>query len=524
MSSNLDNNMNNDFNSNLSNGFMTIRSADELDAVIPEEEPARQEYFMDKCHEIIESYIAESGKAPTFCVTTFGCQMNAHDSEKLRGILEKIGFMDSDEETADLVIYNTCTVRENTNTKLYGHLGSLKKRKELGSVKLIGICGCMMQQPEVVEKIKESYSFVDIIFGTYNFYKLAELLYERLAETSGYEGSGSSDRKKKTVIEVLEAPEKNVEQLPRKRKYGFKSGINIMYGCNNFCTYCIVPYVRGRERSRIPEDILAEARSLAEQGYVEIMLLGQNVNSYGVNYLKDEGESEIIKANPDYSFPDLLADVCKIDGIKRVRFMTSHPKDLSDKLIDVIAANPKVARHIHLPVQAGSTEILRRMNRRYTKESYLALVDKIREKLPDVSLTTDIMVGFPGETEEDIQDTIDVVRKAGYDQAFTFIYSIRTGTPAADMEQLPEELVNERFSRVLDVVREVSVKRSSRFQGQVKEVLVEAVNEHVEGFVTGRMDNNILVHFKGDPELVGKFVNVRLDEAKGFYYNGSLAE
>ena len=473
---------------------------------IPTEEPARQLYFMDKCHEIIEDYISKKGKSPSFHVATFGCQMNAHDSEKLIGILEKIGFKETEDESkADFVIFNTCTVRENANQKLYGHLGALKKRKETNPDMLIGICGCMMQQPEIVEHIRDKYKFVDLVFGTFNFYKMAELLYTRLSETKGQ------------IIEVLAAPETNVERLPEKRKYTFKSGVNIMYGCNNFCTYCIVPYVRGRERSRTPEDILSEINQLADEGCVEIMLLGQNVNSYGVNFLE---ESEIIKNNPDYDFPDLLEDVCKIEKIKRVRFMTSHPKDLSDKLIDVIVRNPKIARHIHLPVQSGSTKILKAMNRRYTKEDYLALVDKIRAKLPDVSLTTDIMVGFPGETVEDIEDTIDVVKYAKYDQAFTFIYSVRTGTPAAKMEQLPADFVNENFNKVLEVVRETCATVSARFEGQTKEVLVECLNDHMEGYVTGRMDNNILVHFPGEKTLIGSFVKVSLDEAKGFYYIG----
>ena len=470
-------------------------------------EPARQEFFMDRCHELIEEMIITDGHRPTFHVETFGCQMNAHDSEKLIGILSRIGFEEVDtEKEADFIIFNTCTVRENANQKLYGHLGSLKKRKEANKNMLIGICGCMMQQQSVVDYIKSSYSFVDLIFGTFNFYKLAELLFYKLTETD-----------KKTVVEVLDVPETHVENLPEKRKYSFKSGVNIMYGCNNFCTYCIVPYVRGRERSRTPEDILSEVNRLVDDGCVEIMLLGQNVNSYGINFLD---ESDIIKENPDCDLPDLLNDVAKIEGLKRIRFMTSHPKDLSDKLLDVIAENPKIARHIHLPVQAGSSRILKAMNRRYTKEDYLALVDKIRAKLPDVSLTTDIMVGFPGETEEDIEDTLDVIRYAKYDQAFTFIYSIRSGTPAAKMEQLPPEVVDKNFERVLEEVRKVSAEASSRFEGQVKNVLVESVNDHMDGYVTGRMDNNILVHFPGEPELVGTFIDVKLDEAKGFYYLG----
>lgn len=474
---------------------------------IPTQEPERQGYFMDLLSKEIEQYTKDNGQCPSYYVATFGCQMNAHDSEKLTGILEQIGFQEAPrEEDADFVIYNTCTVRENANTKLYGHLGQLKKRKEKRKM-LIGICGCMMQQKDTVAYIQEHYPFVDLIFGTFNFYKLAELLYRRI----------KGDEKQ--VYEVLDAPETNVENLPEKRKFTFKSGVNIMYGCNNFCTYCIVPYVRGRERSRTPEDILEEVQRLADSGYVEIMLLGQNVNSYGVNFM---GTSPILEANPDYDFPDLMEDVCKIEKIHRVRFMTSHPKDLSDKLIDVIARNPKICRQIHLPVQAGSTEILKKMNRHYTKEQYLALVDRIRAKLPDVSLTTDIMVGFPGETEEDFLETVDVVKKCHYDQAFTFIYSIRSGTPAAKMEQVPADVVNERFQRLLKVVREESAKATARFEGQVKEVLVEDNDDHEEGYVTGRMDNNYLVHFPGDPSMIGTFVNVKLNEAKGFYYLGEI--
>ena len=474
---------------------------------IPTQEPERQGYFMDLLSKEIEQYTKDNGQCPSYYVATFGCQMNAHDSEKLTGILEQIGFQEAPrEEDADFVIYNTCTVRENANTKLYGHLGQLKKRKEKRKM-LIGICGCMMQQKDTVAYIQEHYPFVDLIFGTFNFYKLAELLYRRI----------KGDEKQ--VYEVLDAPETNVENLPEKRKFTFKSGVNIMYGCNNFCTYCIVPYVRGRERSRTPEDILEEVQRLADKGYVEIMLLGQNVNSYGVNFM---GTSPILEANPDYDFPDLMEDVCKIEKIHRVRFMTSHPKDLSDKLIDVIARNPKICRQIHLPVQAGSTEILKKMNRHYTKEQYLALVDRIRAKLPDVSLTTDIMVGFPGETEEDFLETVDVVKKCHYDQAFTFIYSIRSGTPAAKMEQVPADVVNERFQRLLKVVREESAKATARFEGQVKEVLVEDIDDHEEGYVTGRMDNNYLVHFPGDPSMIGTFVNVKLNEAKGFYYLGEI--
>ncbi|MBR3538231.1 MAG: MiaB/RimO family radical SAM methylthiotransferase, partial [Eubacterium sp.] len=290
-----------------------------------------------------------------------------------------------------------------------------------------------------------------------------------------------------------------------------------MYGCNNFCTYCIVRYVRGRERSRTPEDILQDVRELAEDGVTEIMLLGQNVNSYGTNFME---QSEIIEHEPEYGFPELLEAVCGIPGIMRVRFMTSHPKDLSEKLIRVIARNPKVCRHIHLPIQTGSTKLLQAMNRHYTKESYLELVEKIRTALPDVSLTTDIMVGFPGETEEDIDDTIDVVRRAAFDQAFTFIYSPRTGTPAAAMEQLPEDVVKARFQRLLDVVNEVAHRRCGRFEGTVKQLLVEEENDQIPGYLTGRTEENLLVHFPGDTSLIGQYIPVLLKESKGFYYIG----
>ncbi len=470
-------------------------------------EAERQDYFMEQLKSIIAEKSEALGRPYTFFVQTFGCQMNASDSEKLIGILEKVGMKEAADESADLVIFNTCTVRENANTRLYGHLGSLKKRKESGEIDCIAICGCMMQQEDIVEHLRKSYRFIDLMFGTFNFHKLAELLYRR------YTGE------EKQIVEILAAPEKTVERLPKKRKYNFKAGVNIMYGCNNFCTYCIVPYVRGRERSRTPEEILDEIEDLTKDGVIEVMLLGQNVNSFGVNFM---GESEIIRNNPDYGFPELLEDVCKIDGIKRVRFMTSHPKDLSDRLIDVMRDNPKICHQLHLPVQAGSSELLKKMNRHYTKEHYLGLVDKIKAAIPDISLSTDIMIGFPGETEEDIQDTMDVIRYSEYDQVFTFIYSRRTGTPAASWEQLPEDVVNERFQRVLDLVHEVTAKSSARFLGQEAEVLVEELNDHQEGLVTGRMGNNILVHFPGDASLIGTIQKVKLVEAKGFYYIGEL--
>ena len=478
-----------------------------VDDTVPIQEPERQEFFLRLCNNYIEANRAE-GRQLTYAVVTFGCQMNAHDSDRLRGLLERIGYAEAPEHDADLVIFNTCTVRENANQKLYGHLGQLKPRKKENPHFMIGLCGCMMQEAHVVEKIRKSYSFVDFVFGTYNLHRLPEILFARLHEN-------------KRMIEVLPEPKEHVEIKGAKRKYPFKSGVNIMYGCNNFCTYCIVPSVRGRERSRTPEDILQDVRELVADGVKEIMLLGQNVNSYGTNFME---ESSIISANPDYGFPELLEDVCKVPGLARVRFMTPHPKDLSDRLIEVIVRNPKVCRHIHLPVQSGSSEILRRMNRHYTKEQYLALVDKIRAAIPDISITTDIMVGFPGETEEDIQDTLDVVRKAKYDQAFTFIYSRRTGTPAAGMEQVPADVVKDRFDRLLKVVMEGAHERCLRFEGQTVTVLVEERNESNPELLTGRLESNMVVHFPGEDSLIGKLVRVKLTKAHGFYYSGEYIE
>ena len=424
--------------------------------------------------------------------------MNARDSEKLLGVLEQIGYQEeTNEEDADFVIYNTCTVRENANMRVYGRLGQLNRVKKQKPHMLIGLCGCMMQEPEVVEKIKKSYRFVDLIFGTHNIYKFAELIVTRLES-------------QRMVIDIWKDTDKIVEDLPSERKFSFKSGVNIMFGCNNFCSYCIVPYVRGRERSRNPEDIIREIQGLVADGVVEVMLLGQNVNSYGKTL------------EHPMTFAQLLTEIEKIEGLERIRFMTSHPKDLSDELIEVMKHSKKICKHLHLPVQSGSTEILKKMNRRYTKEQYLELVRKIKEAVPDISLTTDIIVGFPGETEEDFLETMDVVKKVRYDSAFTFIYSKRTGTPAAAMEnQVPEDVVKDRFDRLLKEVQSISAEVCSVHEGTTQSVLVEAVNDHDPALVTGRLSNNILVHFPGEKELIGKIVSVRLDACKGFYYIGT---
>ena len=471
-----------------------------LQMVPPAEEPQRQYYFMAKAREMIRERSNNAGRALTACIKTFGCQMNARDSEKLRGILEIIGYELCESEEADFVLYNTCTVRENANLKVYGHLGYLSGLKKKNPQMVIALCGCMMQEPDVADKIQKSYRFVDLVFGTHNIFKFAELLVTSLNSS-------------RMVVDLWKDTDKIVEDLPAERTYSFKSGVNIMFGCNNFCSYCIVPYVRGRERSRKPEDIIREIEELVKDGVVEVMLLGQNVNSYGKNL--DE----------PITFAELLRKVEQIEGLERIRFMTSHPKDLSDELIEVMKNSRKICRHLHLPLQSGSTPILKKMNRRYTKEQYLELAARIRKEIPDISITTDIIVGFPGETEEDFLETMDVVRKVRYDSAFTFIYSRRTGTPAAVMEnQVPDDVVKDRFNRLLALVQDISKEMSEKVQGQTLPVLVESVNEQDASLVTGRLSNNLLVHFPGDRELIGKIVDVYLKECKGFYYIGERVE
>ena len=442
----------------------------------------------------------------TYHITTFGCQMNARDSEKLSGVLSQMGYIETDTEDADIVLINTCTVRENANERVYGHLGQLKNTKKKNPEMIIGICGCMMQEPDEVEKIRKSYPFVNLVFGTHNIWKFPKLLQQVLE-------SG------KRVFDTAEEINDEADKLPVNRVYPFKSGVNIMYGCDNFCTYCIVPYVRGRERSRDPEDILDEIRRLVKSGVVEVMLLGQNVNSYGKRVMSDGKISD----GSTISFAELLREVCRIDGLERVRFMTSHPKDLSDELIDVMASEPKVCHHLHLPLQSGSSRLLAKMNRHYTKESYLELVDKIRTRIPDISITTDIIVGFPGESDEDFEDTMDVVNKAEYESAFTFIYSKRTGTPAAEYpDQVDPEIIKRRFDRLLGRVQEIAAEKTLKYVGTETTALIEDIDDHEDGFVTGRLGNNMVVHVKGDAGLIGRIVKVRLNEAKGFYYLGEI--
>ncbi len=461
-----------------------------------EEESLRQQAAMQQAQVLVQELSDKLKRQPTACVVTFGCQMNARDSEKILGVLEEAGYRMIDEEDADLVVYNTCTVRDNANQRLYGHLGQLKPIKSQKTEMKIALCGCMVQEPDVIDKIKKSYSYVDLLFGTHNIYKFPELLNNML----------TSDH---MIVDVWKKTDAIVETLPVKRKYSFKSGVNIMFGCDKYCTYCIVPYVRGKERSRLSSEILDEIRRLADDGVVEVMLLGQNVNSYG-------------KRLPgEISFPRLLQEVEKIEGIKRIRFMTSHPEDLSDELIEVMKNSEKICKHLHLPVQSGSSKVLKKMNRSYTREQYMTVVEKLRKAIPDLSLTTDIIVGFPGETKEDVDETISLVEEVGYDNAYTFIFSKRSGTPAANFETLmTEDEISENFDRVLKAVQNKARESVARMTGRIEEVLVEDLNDHDPSMVTGRLSNNTLVHFPGTSDMIGKFYMVKLTENKGFYFIG----
>jgi len=459
--------------------------------VVSQEEMARQAGFM---HLIKEK---NAGALMKYNISTFGCQMNENDSERLAGMLAEMGYTHTDKlEESDLIIYNTCCVRENAELKVYGHLGSLKGLKKEKPELVIAVCGCMMQQPEVVEEIRNKYRHVDLVFGTHNLYKFPELLYSVLDTRNN-------------VIDVWDCDGVIAEDIPTRRENDIKAWVTIMYGCNNFCSYCIVPYVRGRERSRRPEVILNEIKQLGEQGFKEITLLGQNVNSYG----KDLGE--------EFSFAKLLREVNEIEGIERIRFMTSHPKDLSDELIAAMRDCDKVCEHLHLPIQAGSTEILKKMNRKYTKDQYLELVEKIRKEIPDISITTDIIVGFPGETDEDFDETIDVVKKVRYDMAYTFLYSKRTGTPAAkSSNQIPEEVKKQRFDRLLEVQNRISREINDELLGQVVEVLVEGPSKTNEKMYTGRTRTNKIVNFQGNEEMVGKVVRIKIDKVQTWSLEG----
>lgn len=436
-------------------------------------------------------------------IKTYGCQMNERDSEAFAGMLVEAGHtMVDSEEQADVLLFNTCSVREQAERKAIGKIGFMKKLKAKHPELIIGAMGCMAQR--LGNDLLKELPHLDFVLGTGQLHTLVPLIE-----------SIRADRRQVASLNESEAVLTGMgsHYRPAGDVRNWHAQIAITRGCNRFCSYCIVPYVRGRERSREPEDIIKEIEGLVADGVVEVMLLGQNVNSYGKNL-----EQPI-------TFAELLRRVEKIEGLERIRFMTSHPKDLSDELIETMKNSKKICSHLHLPLQSGSSEILKRMNRKYSKEQYLALVEKLRAAMPDISLTTDIIVGFPGETEEDFEETMDVVRKVRYDSAFTFIYSKRTGTPAAAMpNQVPEDVVKNRFDRLLREVQDIAAEVVKRHEGTVQKVLVEEIDTHEAGFVTGRLSNNTVVHFAGDASLIGKIVDVSLDEAKGFYYMGSLVK
>lgn len=430
-------------------------------------------------------------------IITFGCQMNEHDSETIAGMLAQQGMEPVlDKKEADIVIINTCSVRENADKRFFGTLGQLKKKKTENPEFVVGVCGCMMQQQHVIDTLKMKYPWVDIIFGTHNIHMFPQLLENVMNE-------------KQKIMDIWEDGGEIVEGLPAKRLYRHKAFVNIMYGCNNFCTYCIVPYTRGRERSRKPLDIVNEVRTLVADGVKEITLLGQNVNSY--------------KGDEDTDFAALIYMLNDIEGLERIRFMTSHPKDLSDRLIQAYKDCDKLCRNIHLPVQSGSSSILKRMNRRYTKEDYLRLVERLRTAVPDITISTDIIVGFPGETEDDFLETLDLAEQVRYDSAFTFLYSIRKGTPAEKFEdQIPEDIKHERFNRLVDTINRISAEKNSEYVGTVQQVLVEGTSKNDIMTYSGRTDGFKLVNFKASEDLTGKTVPVRITESNTFSLVGEL--
>lgn len=446
----------------------------------------------------IPEEMKDFGRGRYYAIMTYGCQMNEHDTEIIKGMLEQMGYRSTDDRTnADIILLNTCAIRENAEDKVFGELGHLKTLKLEKPNLLLGVCGCMSQEEGVVNRIMQKHGFVDIIFGTHNVHRLPYLIQEALFS-------------KEMVVEVWSKEGDIIENLPKKRE-GMRAWVNIMYGCDKFCTYCIVPYTRGKERSRRPEDVLAEVRELAAQGYKEITLLGQNVNAYGKDF------NDI-----NYLFADLMDDVSKID-IPRVRFMTSHPRDFDDHLIQVLAKGGNLVEHIHLPVQSGSTQILKKMSRKYTREHYSKLVAKMKAAIPNLVLSTDIIVGFPGETDEQFEETMSLVREVGYDFAYTFIYSPREGTPAAAMEDnIPMEVKKERLQRLNDEIKKYSFKSNDAVVGQVVEVLVEGESKNNANVLSGRTRSNKLVHFEGSKDLIGTFVHVEITDPKTWYIKGSL--
>ncbi len=443
------------------------------------------------------------GKNLKYFILTMGCQLNENDSEKISGMIENMGYTKTENlEEADLVVFNTCCVRENAEDRLFGKLGEVKKIKEKRGT-IIAIGGCMMQEKHIVEKLKQSYPFFDIIFGTHTLHKFPEDLYTKIIDN-------------KRIEDILDIDGEIIEGLPITRNDNIKASVTIMNGCNNFCTYCIVPYVRGRERSRNPKDVINEIKELAKQGYKEITLLGQNVNSY------------LRSGNTDFdsnikSFSELLREVNKINGIERIRFISPHPKDFTDDVIEAIRDCDKVCKIIHLPLQSGSTQILKSMNRKYTKEQYLNLVEKMRKMIPEISFSTDIIVGFPGETEEDFEDTLDVVRKVNFEQVYMFIYSRRVGTPGDKMEnQVPEEIKHERFDRLKQLVESQISENNQKYIGTIQKVLVEGISKTNNELLTGRTDSNKVVNFFGSEELIGNVVELKITSEHMWYLKGEL--
>ena len=469
--------------------------------LITKEQMAHQQSFIMKIKEDNMNFAARNGRSRLALTETYGCQQNENDTERIRGMLRDAGFeFTEDSEKADVIIYNTCAVRENAEQKVFGRLGILKHIKETRRDMIIGICGCMVQQEHIAEKIKSVHEHVDLVFGTHALYRMPELLYRAMNE-------------KKTVVDIEDSEGAIAEDIPIMRDDTKKAWVSVMYGCNNFCSYCIVPYVRGRERSRTPEAVLDEVKELVAKGCTEIALLGQNVNSYG----KD--------LDIEIDFSDLMRMVNDIEGVERIRFMTSHPKDLSDKLIQTIAECDKVCKQLHLPFQAGSDKILKEMNRKYTKEEYLAKIEKVKKAIPNISLSTDVIVGFPTETNEDFEETLDVLRKVEYDNIFSFIYSRREGTPAAKLDfVLSEDEIHKNFDRLLEVQNEISKRKNDAYVGRIERVLVDGVSKNDETTLSGRCDSSKIVNFKGDKSLIGKYVDIEITEAHTWSLNGKIAE
>lgn len=465
-------------------------------AEIERYETERQKDFINRIYEIN----SRKDKKPLAFIETYGCAQNFNDSEKLSGMLCDMGYDFCEDKTeADLIIFNTCAVRENAEMRVYGNIGAIKNIKCKKEGLILGVCGCMMQQEQIADNVKKRYPYVDMVFGTHALYRFPEIL--------------SKAMEKSRVFDTENSDGAICEDISCRRDAPPLAKIPIMHGCNNFCTYCIVPYVRGRERSRKMENILSEIREVANEGYKEVMLLGQNVNSYGNDF------------SDGTSFAGLLKEVCKIDGIERVRFMTSHPKDISDELIEVMAAEDKICKQLHLPVQCGSSRVLEMMNRRYTKEKYLDIVRKVKEKMPDIVLTTDIIVGFPGETNEDFNETIDVLEKVRYDTIFSFIYSKRPGTPAAVMEDcLSDEEKHKNFDKLLEVQNRISKEKNDEYLGKTEKVLVEGESKNNPEYMCGRTEGGKVVNFKGDKEDIGKILDIKITKTQTWSLSGEKLE